>query len=168
MLSHPGHQCSWFHFRFLKYGNRELIARDLRVCSFLAFYSIFFCHCHVSKWQLHTSTFWFFQPGDTVERHLIDGDVVLFNRQPSLHKLSIMSHFVSIPPIICVVCVLNILISLGRCLLWTSWDELWWHRGSVVLIMVQKTCAAMMVQRACGTFDCTRSFGIYNGTRDLW
>ncbi|CAG0896236.1 unnamed protein product, partial [Darwinula stevensoni] len=30
--------------------------------------------------------------GDIVERHLMDGDVVLFNRQPSLHKLSIMSH----------------------------------------------------------------------------
>lgn len=30
--------------------------------------------------------------GDTVERHMQDGDVVLFNRQPSLHKLSIMSH----------------------------------------------------------------------------
>ena len=35
------------------------------------------------------------QYGDLVERHLIDGDVVLFNRQPSLHKLSIMAHFVS-------------------------------------------------------------------------
>jgi len=30
--------------------------------------------------------------GDIVERHMEDGDVVLFNRQPSLHKLSIMSH----------------------------------------------------------------------------
>ena len=30
--------------------------------------------------------------GDVVERHLSDGDVVLFNRQPSLHKLSIMAH----------------------------------------------------------------------------
>ena len=30
--------------------------------------------------------------GDLVERHLTDGDVVLFNRQPSLHKLSIMAH----------------------------------------------------------------------------
>lgn len=30
--------------------------------------------------------------GDTVERHMEDGDVVLFNRQPSLHKMSIMSH----------------------------------------------------------------------------
>lgn len=30
--------------------------------------------------------------GDIVERHLRDGDIVLFNRQPSLHKLSIMSH----------------------------------------------------------------------------
>ncbi|XP_046612722.1 DNA-directed RNA polymerase III subunit RPC1 isoform X1 [Neodiprion virginianus] len=30
--------------------------------------------------------------GDIVERHLRDDDVVLFNRQPSLHKLSIMAH----------------------------------------------------------------------------
>lgn len=30
--------------------------------------------------------------GDLVERHLEDGDVCLFNRQPSLHKLSIMAH----------------------------------------------------------------------------
>lgn len=51
-------------FRFLKYGNREKIAQELRF-------------------------------GDIVERHLIDGDIVLFNRQPSLHKLSIMAHIVS-------------------------------------------------------------------------
>lgn len=30
--------------------------------------------------------------GDIVERHLIDEDIVLFNRQPSLHKMSIMCH----------------------------------------------------------------------------
>lgn len=36
--------------------------------------------------------------GDKVERHLEDGDVVLFNRQPSLHKLSILSHFVKVRP----------------------------------------------------------------------
>lgn len=30
----------------------------------------------------------FLQYGWIVERHLIDGDVVLFNRQPSLHKMS--------------------------------------------------------------------------------
>ncbi|KAK7989416.1 NmrA-like family protein [Apiospora arundinis] len=36
--------------------------------------------------------------GDVVERHLEDGDVVLFNRQPSLHKLSIMSHLAKIRP----------------------------------------------------------------------
>lgn len=29
--------------------------------------------------------------GHTVERHLEDGDVVLFNRQPSLHRLSIQA-----------------------------------------------------------------------------
>jgi DNA-directed RNA polymerase III subunit RPC1 len=36
--------------------------------------------------------------GDIVERHLADGDVVLFNRQPSLHKISIMSHRVKVMP----------------------------------------------------------------------
>jgi DNA-directed RNA polymerase III subunit RPC1 len=36
--------------------------------------------------------------GDVVERHLEDGDIVLFNRQPSLHKLSILSHFVKVRP----------------------------------------------------------------------
>lgn len=36
--------------------------------------------------------------GDVVQRHLIDNDVVLFNRQPSLHKLSIMSHFAKVMP----------------------------------------------------------------------
>lgn len=30
--------------------------------------------------------------GSVVERHMIDGDIVLFNRQPSLHRLSIMAH----------------------------------------------------------------------------
>jgi DNA-directed RNA polymerase III subunit RPC1 len=38
------------------------------------------------------------QEGDIVERHLEDGDIVLFNRQPSLHKLSILSHFVKVRP----------------------------------------------------------------------
>jgi DNA-directed RNA polymerase III subunit RPC1 len=47
--------------RFLKYGDRDQIAAQLRV-------------------------------GDKVERHLRDDDIVLFNRQPSLHKVSIMAH----------------------------------------------------------------------------
>ena len=34
--------------------------------------------------------------GDVVERHLVDGDVVLFNRQPSLHKMSMMGHRVRV------------------------------------------------------------------------
>ncbi|KAF4462077.1 DNA-directed RNA polymerase III subunit RPC1 [Fusarium albosuccineum] len=36
--------------------------------------------------------------GDVVERHIEDGDIVLFNRQPSLHKLSIMSHLAKVRP----------------------------------------------------------------------
>ncbi|XP_077482360.1 DNA-directed RNA polymerase III subunit RPC1 isoform X1 [Stigmatopora argus] len=53
--------------RFLKYGNREKSAQELRF-------------------------------GDVVERHMIDGDIVLFNRQPSLHKLSIMAHIARVKP----------------------------------------------------------------------
>jgi len=34
------------------------------------------------------------EPGWIVERHLRDGDIVLFNRQPSLHRMSIMAHWV--------------------------------------------------------------------------
>jgi DNA-directed RNA polymerase II subunit RPB1 len=37
-------------------------------------------------------------PGFTVERHLADDDVVLFNRQPSLHKMSMMGHRVKVMP----------------------------------------------------------------------
>ncbi len=35
-------------------------------------------------------------PGFIVERHLNNGDLVLFNRQPSLHRMSIMAHEVRI------------------------------------------------------------------------
>ena len=53
--------------RFLRYGNRDKIAKELPLRA-------------------------------TVERHLIEGDVVLFNRQPSLHRISIMAHRVKISP----------------------------------------------------------------------
>ncbi|CAH2094858.1 unnamed protein product [Euphydryas editha] len=68
---HPGanyvQQRGVSHKKYLKYGNREKIAQELKC-------------------------------GDTVERHLVDGDVVLFNRQPSLHKLSIMCHRARVQP----------------------------------------------------------------------
>jgi DNA-directed RNA polymerase II subunit RPB1 len=38
------------------------------------------------------------QIGDKVERQLMNGDLVLFNRQPSLHKMSMMGHRVRILP----------------------------------------------------------------------
>jgi DNA-directed RNA polymerase subunit A' len=38
------------------------------------------------------------EPGFVVERHLKDGDVALFNRQPSLHRMSIMAHKVKVLP----------------------------------------------------------------------
>ena len=36
--------------------------------------------------------------GDTVHRHLLDGDPCLFNRQPTLHKMSMMTHKIVILP----------------------------------------------------------------------
>jgi DNA-directed RNA polymerase subunit A' len=38
------------------------------------------------------------QPGWIVERHLLNNDIVLFNRQPSLHRLSLMGHKVKLLP----------------------------------------------------------------------
>ena len=38
------------------------------------------------------------EPGFRIERHLIDGDIVLFNRQPSLHRMSMMAHEVRVMP----------------------------------------------------------------------
>ncbi|HEV2192146.1 MAG TPA: DNA-directed RNA polymerase subunit A' [Nitrosopumilaceae archaeon] len=36
--------------------------------------------------------------GYLIERHLSDGDIVMFNRQPSLHQMSIMGHYVKVLP----------------------------------------------------------------------
>ena len=38
------------------------------------------------------------ETGDVVHRHLLNGDVVLFNRQPSLHRMSMMAHRVRVMP----------------------------------------------------------------------
>ncbi|MFC1728676.1 DNA-directed RNA polymerase subunit A' [Nanoarchaeota archaeon] len=38
------------------------------------------------------------EPGYLVERHLMDGDIAIFNRQPSLHKMSMMCHKVRVLP----------------------------------------------------------------------
>lgn len=36
--------------------------------------------------------------GDIVNRHLMDGDILLFNRQPTLHRMSMMGHRVKVLP----------------------------------------------------------------------
>lgn len=38
------------------------------------------------------------QVGDKVHRHMMNGDAILFNRQPTLHKMSMMCHIVKIMP----------------------------------------------------------------------
>ncbi|MBI2108450.1 DNA-directed RNA polymerase subunit A' [Candidatus Woesearchaeota archaeon] len=38
------------------------------------------------------------QPGYVIERHLMDGDITIFNRQPSLHRMSMMCHRAKILP----------------------------------------------------------------------
>ena len=37
--------------------------------------------------------------GDRVHRHMLDGDPVLFNRQPTLHRMSMMCHLAKIMPV---------------------------------------------------------------------
>lgn len=36
------------------------------------------------------------EEGDTVHRHVMDGDAVLFNRQPTLHRMSMMCHIAKV------------------------------------------------------------------------
>ena len=36
------------------------------------------------------------QEGDIIHRHMMDGDAVLFNRQPTLHRMSMMCHIARI------------------------------------------------------------------------
>ena len=36
--------------------------------------------------------------GDIVNRHIMDGDIILFNRQPSLHRMSMMGHRAKVLP----------------------------------------------------------------------
>ena len=38
------------------------------------------------------------EPGFVVERHLKNRDIAIFNRQPSLHRMSIMAHYVRVLP----------------------------------------------------------------------
>ena len=38
------------------------------------------------------------EDGFVIERHLIDGDIVIFNRQPSLHRMSVMGHSIRVLP----------------------------------------------------------------------
>lgn len=47
---------------------------------------------------LYMTTPYVLSDGDIVHRHLLDGDFVLFNRQPSLHRPSIMGHRVVVLP----------------------------------------------------------------------
>ncbi|CAI5446929.1 unnamed protein product [Caenorhabditis angaria] len=34
----------------------------------------------------------YLQPGYRVERHMKDGDIIVFNQQPTLYKMSMMEH----------------------------------------------------------------------------
>jgi DNA-directed RNA polymerase II subunit RPB1 len=36
------------------------------------------------------------EDGDVVHRHMMDGDPILFNRQPTLHRMSMMCHIARI------------------------------------------------------------------------
>ena len=46
--------------------------------------------------ETHESILEEVQPGYIIERHLMDGDIAIFNRQPSLHRMSMMAHKVRV------------------------------------------------------------------------
>jgi len=48
---------------------------------------------HVDRANINLKT------GDVVHRHIMDGDAVLFNRQPTLHRMSMMCHIVKVMPV---------------------------------------------------------------------
>lgn len=66
-------------------GANYIVKKDQKIKQFLKYGKL---SAHADHLQL----------GDIVERHLEDGDIVLFNRQPSLHKLSILCHYVKVRP----------------------------------------------------------------------
>jgi DNA-directed RNA polymerase II subunit RPB1 len=51
----------------------------------------------ISLKHVNSKTIQLFE-GDVVNRHMLDGDPVLFNRQPSLHRMSMMCHRVRVLP----------------------------------------------------------------------
>ncbi|XP_049850665.1 uncharacterized protein LOC126323716 [Schistocerca gregaria] len=50
------------------------------------------------RWDLRVKRNPVLKYGDVVERHLQNGDLVIFNRQPSLHKMSMMCHRIRVMP----------------------------------------------------------------------
>jgi DNA-directed RNA polymerase III subunit RPC1 len=74
----------------LKWGNLQQQADSLRIGDQVRF-------CWSVRRQEALSCFLLSRTScSKVDRHLRDGDVVLFNRQPSLHKISIMCHRVRV------------------------------------------------------------------------
>ena len=63
-------------------GAKTLIKADGRMISLK----------HINRKEIVLKT------GDTVNRHLSDGDIILFNRQPTLHRMSMMGHRAKILP----------------------------------------------------------------------
>jgi DNA-directed RNA polymerase beta' subunit len=63
-------------------GAKTIVRKDGRIISLK--------HVNTKEIVLHF--------GDTVNRHLMDGDPLLFNRQPTLHRMSMMGHRVKVLP----------------------------------------------------------------------
>lgn len=83
---------SWFVlFRFPLY---KLMSSEIYLFCQLSFIQIqlFFFSCRNLKLSSRKRLADELKFGDIVDRHLEDGDIVLFNRQPSLHRMSMMSH----------------------------------------------------------------------------
>ena len=78
--------------------NKFLIQHSLNLhYLFVTFHQLFVCLLFTDFFYL-LFTDLHLQCGYKVERHIRDGDLVVFNRQPSLHKMSMMGHKVKVLP----------------------------------------------------------------------
>jgi len=81
---------SWFVlFHFSLY---DLMSSQIYLFCQIIFYLEPIVFCRNLKFSTRTRRADELKFGDIVERHIENGDVVLFNRQPSLHRMSMMCH----------------------------------------------------------------------------
>lgn len=78
----------YVHVDSMYYVATTFIFLSSMLCFVCAYYYCYKCPC--THTHIHIPC--------QVERHLVDDDIVVFNRQPTLHKMSMMGHRVKVLP----------------------------------------------------------------------